>query len=169
MEIKQVNDYVDKVHEKFDKLDKEEIKRILNYGFKIYHYLNYYGCDVMIKDTMSLKFLMYTGKIFKKYESYYKYYIRKFKNKLRILDRRKKTEWDGYYYIGLSDSYYNDYLSQKEDELIIFDDIKLFRLLDEAKTYNSFKHYFKFKSREYYGYGKYMEHFEINNCDLIEL
>jgi len=35
MQIKNVNDYVDLVHEKFPELSKEEIKRILVYGWKM--------------------------------------------------------------------------------------------------------------------------------------
>jgi len=33
--VKNVNDYVDAVHEKFPELTKEEVKRILVYGWKM--------------------------------------------------------------------------------------------------------------------------------------
>jgi hypothetical protein len=35
MKIKNVNDYVDKVHELFPEIPESEIKRILVYGFKM--------------------------------------------------------------------------------------------------------------------------------------
>jgi len=35
MKITNVNDYVDKVHEKFPEISKEDIKRILVYGWKM--------------------------------------------------------------------------------------------------------------------------------------
>lgn len=169
MKIKTVNDYVDEVHKKFDKLERDEIRKILNYGFKMFNYINYYGGDVMLKDTTNLKFLMYTGKLFKKFEMYYKYYIKKFSTKLRMLDKRKKEQWDGYYYFGLTDVAYEEYESQKEDSLIFMENILLFRLLDEVKTHNQYKHFFKVKYPEYKGYCFFMKHYEIEESDLIEL
>lgn len=169
MKVKNVNDYVDEIHKKFDKLDKEEIRKILIYGFKLYHYVNYYGGDVMLRDTRNLKFLMYTGRLFNKFEYYYKYYIKKFSTKLRILDKRKKKEWDGYYYFGLTDVAYQEYVEQEGDSLIMLDNILLFRLLEEVKTYNQYKHYFKIKYPIYKGYSYFMEHCEIEESNIIKL
>lgn len=169
MKIKTVNDYIDKVHEKFDQLDKDEIRKILNYGFKIYHYVNYHGGDVILKNTRINKFLMYTGKLYTKFDLYYKYYIKKYSTKLRILDKRRKKEWDGYYYFGLTDVAHEEYESQKEDSLIFMENILLFRLLDELKTYNQYKHYFKVKYDDYKGYQFFMTHFEIDNEQIIKI
>lgn len=169
MKIKTVNDYVDEVHKKFEYLEKDEIRKILNYGFKIFHYVNYYGGDVILKDTTKLKFLMYTGKLFKRFDSYYKYYIKKYSTKLRMLDKRKKKDWDGYYYFGLTDVAYQEYLDQKDDSLIFLENILLFRLLDEVKTYNQYKHYFKVSYPEYKGYCFFMKHYEIEESNLTEI
>lgn len=169
MAIKRLNDYIDQVHAKFDKLSKDEISKILNYGFRKYHYINYVGGDVMLRETQKLKILMYTGKLFKDFNKYYNYYIKKYSTKLRILNNRRKIEWDGYYYFGLPNSRLHEYTDQKEDSLIILEDIVLFRLLPELKTHRGHVHYFKVKSDEYKGYSFFARLFEIENDKITKL
>jgi hypothetical protein len=35
MKVKKINDYVDSVHEKFPELSRDEVKKILVYGWKM--------------------------------------------------------------------------------------------------------------------------------------
>ena len=66
MKITNVNDYVDSVHEKFPELTREEIKRILVYGWKmIIQYISA-GNDVSI---ITNKEFMFIGKIPNKYRA----------------------------------------------------------------------------------------------------
>lgn len=169
MQVKTLNDYVDEVHKKFDKLDKEEIKKILSYGLKNYHYINYHGGDILLKEPKYSKLWMYTGKLYNKFETFYKYYISKLATKLRMLDKRRKTEWDGFYYFGLTDAAYPQFEEQKEDEIIMLDNIMLYRLYDELKSHNQYKHYFKVKHDDYCGYWKFNEHYEIENKNIVKL
>lgn len=169
MAVKRLSDYIDQVHAKFDKLSKDEISKILNYGFRKYHYINYSGGDVMIRETNKLKILVYTGVLFLDFKKYYKYYIKKYSIKFRLLNNRRKIKWDGYYYFGLSDRLLSEYTDQIEDSLLIFEDIVLFRLLDELKTHLGHTHYFKVKSDEYRGYSFYARLFEIENDKITKI
>ncbi len=60
MKIKYVKDYLDKVHERFPEMEKQEINKILLYGFKMFYALNNFGADVILSEKKYLKFLMYT-------------------------------------------------------------------------------------------------------------
>lgn len=169
MKIKNVNDYVDEVHKKFDKLDREEIRKILMYGFKIYNYINYYGGDVILTDKNILKFLMYTGKLYNNFERYYSYYLQKMKTKLRILDKRKKEKWDGYYYFGLTSKMYEQLEEQINDDIIMLDNVMLFRLEKELKIHNQYKYFYKIKYPKYKGYSLFMPILEIEKSKLIKI
>lgn len=164
MKIKYVKDYVDQVHERFPKLEREEINKILLYGFKSYYILNNNGADVILKDTRNLKFLMYTGNLFRRFDLYYKYSLFKYAVKYRILDKRKRKEWDGYYYFGMTDEMYRFYESQEGEDVKIFENIMLYRLMEELKTHNQYKHYFKVKYEEYKGYKTFLENYETSNA-----
>lgn len=166
MKIKYVKDYVDEVHKKFPELKREEINKILLHGFKSYFSLNNFGGDVLFKDDKN-KFLMYTGFLYKNYELYYKYSLFKQAVKLRVFDRWAKNQWDGYYYFGMTDEMYKFYESQEDEEVKIYENIMLFRLLDELKTYNQYKHYFKVKYPEYKGYKFFLENYETSNAEYI--
>lgn len=167
MKIKYVRDYLDQVHERFPEMNKTEINRILLYGFKMFYALNNFGADIILAEKKYLKYLMYTGRLYNRFDLYYKYSLIKYSIKYRILDRRKKKEWDGYYYFGMTDEMYRFYESQEDEENKIFENIMLYRLLDELKTHNQYKHYFKVKYDEYKGYKFFLENYETVNA--IEL
>nr|DAR62396.1 MAG TPA: hypothetical protein [Bacteriophage sp.] len=46
---------------------------------------------------------MYIGFLKKDSIKYYKYYIKKLARKIRILYKRMKIKWDGYYYFALTE------------------------------------------------------------------
>jgi hypothetical protein len=49
MEVKTIKDYYDIICSKFPNVPKEDIKRILNYGWKSLYLHNSYGGDTFIK------------------------------------------------------------------------------------------------------------------------
>lgn len=167
MKVKYVKDYLDQVHERFPEMDKKEINKILLYGFKVFYALNNFGADIILSEKKYLKFLMYTGRLYNRFDLYYKYSLIKYAVKYRIMDRRKKTEWDGYYYFGMTDEMYRFYESQEDEEVKIFENIMLYRLLEELKTHNQYKHYFKVKYDKYKGYKFFLENYETS--DAIKL
>ena len=80
MKITNVNDYVDEVAEKFPELTKDEVKRILVYGWKQIIQYTSAGNDVSI---LTPKFFFFIGKIPKNSFKAFKTYCRKLANRIQ--------------------------------------------------------------------------------------
>jgi hypothetical protein len=100
-QIKTVNDYYEEMYKLFPQISKKDIQRILNYGFKSLYLHNSYGGDTLITDS---NFWCYIGTLRNDSLKHFKYYINKLSVKLRILYKRKKIQWNGYYYFALTDT-----------------------------------------------------------------
>ena len=74
MEIRRVDDYIDKVAEKYDKIPKDIIKKVIDFGLRAYYRINSMGGDVLLKSPY---FTAYTGK---QYHPDKGYYFGKYKN-----------------------------------------------------------------------------------------
>lgn len=141
-----INDYYQQMFEMFPEISQHDIKAILSYCWKQVYLLNSYGGDLCIKDN---NFWCYTGVLKKDPLSHFYYYKRKLTTRLRVLYRRKKMEWDGYYYFALSQSEYEKYLAQQKSrgrkkKYFKFDSILLYLLLDECKLkQNNYKYIFR--------------------------
>lgn len=103
---KTIDDYYDQICNEFPNVPKSDIKRILQFGWKQLYLHNSYGCDVVLQRG---KFWMYCGKLMKDSLEFFQYYKKKLKTKLRILYKRNKIDWDGYYYFSLTQDKYNQY------------------------------------------------------------
>lgn len=147
MIIKTVNDYYEAVHEKFPDVPMKDIERILKFGWKSVYLHNYYGGDTLIKDDNINKYLFYIGRLTFDSLKHYFYYIRKLVVKIRVLYRRSKVKWDGYYYFGLTQRQYDKYLAQmnkrgRKRKNFHFGAIKLYKIFDECKVKESNREYF---------------------------
>jgi hypothetical protein len=107
MQIKTVNDYIESIHEKFPEVQIQDIKRICTFGFKSLYLHNSYGGDTLIKDN---DLWCYIGNLTNNSLKHFNYYARKLAVKIRVLYKRKKIPWDGYYYFALTDNEYQKYL-----------------------------------------------------------
>ena len=114
MAIKNMFDYIDIVHEKFPLVPESDIKKILSFGLKSIYLHNMYGADTIIQDKAKNKYLFYIGKLTYDSLKHFYYYIKKMTIKIRILYNKRKIKWDGYYYFGLDEKQYNNYLSQQK-------------------------------------------------------
>lgn len=135
MKITTIKDYYEAIYQRFPDVPKEDIRRVLDYGWKSLYLHNSYGGDTVVSDN---DLWCYIGKLKKDPLQHFKYYIRKLIVRLRVLYRRRKTEWDGYYYFGLSESAYQNYLSQKNKKgrpkkRFNFGKVFMYQLLDECK------------------------------------
>ena len=145
MELKRIEDYYDKVQEKFPELTREQIDKILKFGFRSFYTHTLYGGDVLSKSPY---FTMYCGKVFSSNVVFYNYWLLKTRIKLRIKYKRTRTQYDGYYYFGLSEDDFQYYLSQKKKtgrrrQKFHFKRIKLFKIVDEVICDRQYKHIFK--------------------------
>lgn len=135
MKITTIKDYYEEIYQRFPDVPKEDIRRILDYGWKSLYLHNSYGGDTLVSDN---DLWCYIGKLKKDPLKHFQYYIRKLIIRLRVLYRRRKIEWDGYYYFGLSESAYQKYLEQKNKKgrpkkYFNYGKVFMYLLLDECK------------------------------------
>ena len=138
-----IKDYYEQIYELFPSVPKQDVNRILNFSWKSLYLHNSYGGDTIISGK---NFWCYIGNLKKDPLQHFYYYIRKLTVKLRVLYKRKKIEWDGYYYFALSDSQYQKYIQQKKQrgrprKYFDFDNIFLYQILDECKINEYYKRY----------------------------
>lgn len=139
MEIKTINNYVDIIQDKFPEVSNSDIKRILNYCWKMIYLYNYNGNDILIKSPDLVFFLGYLT--YNPLTNFNKYRM-KLAKRIRFMFKRKKEKWDGYYYFALTKLQYQSYLEQiKRKKYIVFNNVKLYKLLDECKILEYNKHF----------------------------
>ena len=165
MKITNVNDYVDSVYEKFPELTKEEVKRILVYGWKMIIQYVSAGNDVSI---ITNKEFMFIGKIPRNGLQVFKTYCYKLSKRIAYMFKRTKSEWDGYYYFTRSEDQYKDYLSQSKKQYKVFKDVFLFKLLEEVKIKNPCSPYiFRLNESKTRWMRKYYKEIKTKNAELI--
>lgn len=169
-QIKTISDYYDAMYDLFPDVPKSDIQRILNFGWKSLYLHNSYGGDVIITDN---NFWSYIGTLRKDSLKHYHYYIKKLSIKLRVLYKRKRIQWDGYYYFALTDNQYTDYLSQKNRrgrprKNFKFGNQVLYKILDECKIkeYNR-KYIFRVPYISDLGFTFYKKDYESDKAELI--
>ena len=131
---KTIQDYYEAICQEYPNIPESDIKRILNFGFKSLYLHNSYGGDVLINRK---DFWFYTGQLTNDSLLWFNYYVKKLITKIRILYKRKKVEWDGYYYFALSAAQYTDYLNQKNKKgrprkKFTFNKVVLYKIYDEC-------------------------------------
>ena len=138
-----IKDYLPQMYVLFPNVPKRDIDKILNFSWKSLYLHNSYGGDILVRDN---NFWLYIGNLKKSPLDHFFYYIRKLTVKLRVLYRRKKIEWDGYYYFALSNSQYEKYLSQikrrgRPRKHFSFKSIYVYQILDECRINEYYKKY----------------------------
>ena len=167
MKVTNVNDYVDKVHSKFPELTKSEVKRILIFGWKQIIQCVAAGNDIQIVTPSQFFFI---GNIPNSALSTFKNYCFKLTKRIRYLFKKTNAEWDGYYYFTRSESQYKEYLEQSKRKIKIFKNVFLFKLLEEAKLYNSNHPYiFRLSEDKTSWMSKYYPEIKTKNAELIEV
>lgn len=106
-----IDNYLDKLQEKFPDFSRRDLRHIIQHGWKQVFLVETFGADVTINHR---DFKMYIGDLKGSALKHFSYYINKLLKKLRILYKRKRIPWDGYYYFALSESRYQQYMAQKK-------------------------------------------------------
>lgn len=131
MKITNVNDYVELVSKKFPELTKEEVKRILVYGWKQIIQCTSAGNDVSI---LSPNLFFFIGKIPKSAFDAFKLYCRKLSKRIAYMFKKSNSKWDGYYYFTRGEKQYIDeYLKQKNKKYKTFKHVYLYKLYEEVR------------------------------------
>lgn len=138
-----IKDYYQIMFTKYPQVPQSDIKRILKFGWKSLYLHNSYGGDTFITDR---DIWCYIGYLKGNPLKHYDYYRKKLAIKLRILYKRKKISWDGYYYFALPQWQYDEILAQKKSKgrpkkKLKFKNLLLYQILDECKICESSKQY----------------------------
>lgn len=165
MKITKINDYVDAVYEKHPELSKEEIKRILVYGWKMILQYVSFGNDVSI---MSPKFFFFIGKIPVSKLAAFNNYCYKLAKRIQYMFKRTNSNWDGYYYFARTEEQYLNYLSQKKKKYKIFQNVFLYKLLEECKIKEHSKSYiFRLSEDKTAWFSKFYPEIKTDKAELI--
>lgn len=170
MKVKTIQDYYQKLFELYPTLPKVDIKRIALYGWKSFYLHNSYGGDTLINRN---GFWFYCGQLMNDPLKYFEYYKKKMRIKLRIMYKRKRIPWDGYYYFALTQNQYNEYLGQKNKrgrprKRFTFSKIILYKIYDECNISESNRvAIFKLPMPTDLGISLYKEELTTDKAELI--
>ena len=165
MKITKIDDYVDAVWEIHPDLSREEIKRILIYGWKMILQYVSFGNDVSI---LSNKFFLFIGKIPVSGLAAFNTYCYKLAKRIQYMFRRTKSKWDGYYYFARTEDQYLEYLKQNKKKNKIFQNVMLYKLLEECKIKEHSKPYiFRLEEDKTAWLQKFYKEIKTNKAELI--
>ena len=138
-----LKDYLSQICEIFKGVKESDIKKILTFAWKSLYLLNSYGGDVVITNR---EFWSYIGKLRGSAYEHYIYYMQKLVTKIRIKYKRSRTQWDGYYYFGLNEEEYQQFIQSKgksksRKKTYHFENIFLYEILEECKVHEASKSY----------------------------
>ena len=167
---KTIQDYYEALAAEYPEIPIQDIKRICQYGWKSLYLHNSYGGDVLLRRK---DFWFYSGRLMNNSLKYFDYYARKMRIKLRVLYKRYKIEWDGYYYFALTQKQYEDYLSQKNHKgrprkNFKFGKVVLYKIYDECSIIEHAKvALFRVKMKRDKGFTLYDEDYKTGDSELI--
>lgn len=167
--ITDINDYIPRLQELFPTVPKKDIKRIVEYGWRMFYFYNLRGCDTLLKSN-KYKYWMYCGQLQNDPVKHYHYYRLMLRRKLRSLYAKKKVQWDGYYYTFISEEEYSKYFNRKgrKRKHFTLNNKVAFKIFDEAKLfYNSAKYIAKFRYITDMGYSFFKKEFECSNLEIV--
>lgn len=170
MQIKTTKDYYQQMYEKYPTVPKEDIKRILNYGWRVFYLTNSAGGDVCIRDNT---FWCYVGYLKKNTLQFFEYYKKKLAIKLRLLFKRKKKEWDGYYYFARSEQQFQEYKAQQKPKgrkkrWFTFENVFIYKIFEECNVAEGMKPYiFRVKLDKNYGFRNYFKSINLHDVEIF--
>ena len=169
MEIKRIEDYYDRIKEKFPELTEKQISKILTFGFRSFYTCNLYGGDVLSKSPY---LTVYCGQTFIDPYKFTKYRTMKLRVKLRVKYKKKNPIWNGYYYFGLTDEDFEYYKSQmnstgRRRHKFHFKKLKFYKVLEEVLTSTVCNHVFRMPFPLDVGFAFWKEDVETHNFEYI--
>ena len=140
-----LKDFIDEVHERFNELTREEVKRLLLHGFRRLHSAMKFGCAITINTTKFINCYAYIGDLSLTPEKQIREYSIRRDRKLRKIEGWKKTPFDGYYYIGLNHTGLEEWVKTncKARVLVTFNNVIPRKIKEEL--YYKYKYVFVFR------------------------
>lgn len=130
--IKELDDYLDILQNKYPHISRYELKRVLEHGFYTFYILNRKGADVHVHNN---RFTALCGRMFIDDRIRYLYNCFRKKRKLHLTYNYAQEKYDGAYYFGLSDEEWDRYkkkIMSPQKKKIKFTNLKLYKIKDEC-------------------------------------
>ena len=162
---KSTKHYIDQVQEKFPLYTKEELTSIINFGLRRYVYVNRMHADVSFADNVNLKYKVFTGNLGGSALKAYKRFVTKSRMKERVIFKFTKKEWDGFYYIGVSQFKHDQLLKQKKTKT--FKKVFLTKIKKELFHDKGVKHIWRVPYVADFGWKFYLEEFKTDLAEYI--
>lgn len=142
--IRTIDEYYKRLYDLYPNIPKEDIRRIVNYGWRQFYWFNLRGCDVQVK-SRKIGLWMQCGRMYYNSREHFRHYKNKLQNKIRALFKRQKDGWDGYYYTYITEEEYQKIRNLKNFKVTL-QNRKVFKIDKECYLYhNMYTHFIKFK------------------------
>lgn len=164
-----IQDYIPKLKEMYPDIKEEDIKRIVEYGWRMIYMANVAGCDVLVT-SQKHNFWFYIGALRKDPIKHFNYYRLKLMRKIRFLYYRLKPNWDGYYYLGITEEEAAPLLKKVGRKRVHFNfkNKLVFKSKDSSLLYyNNFPYIIRYKALVDLGFKRYYEDLAIDNPELV--
>lgn len=135
--VKEVKHYVEEVQQRYPFLSKKELNKILTFGLKMFAFAHSMHADVLLCYKQDDPMTIHCGPLGADSLKHYYRWLVKQRMRERVLYKLRKTKWDGYYYIGLTESQ-NASISKRKE--IIFTNIYLTKVKKELYHDPKIKH-----------------------------
>lgn len=164
-----IKDFLPQICNQFPELTKTEVKKILVHGFRRMHSAIKYGCAISIQTSKKINCVAHIGAIYLKPEKQIKEYSIRRDKKLRKIEGWKKTPFDGYYYIGLNSTAFEDWvqLNQKTRTVLRFTNVIPRKIKEEIYYKAKHLHIFRFKREDFKGWAYWAENLKLRNAEYI--
>ena len=173
--VTKLTDYIPQIKEKFPSLSEGEIRKIVSFGFRIFHYVIMRGASVSIMSTSDTldgeptKINAITGYLTWDSLKHYINGLHKWRIKERILYSFRNTEWDGYYYFAMAETKHKQMVEQLENTRLKFiqlDSIYCVKVLKEIPHDHSLDFIYRLKYPFDVGYKIYFKKFREKKTDI---
>lgn len=167
---KTIKDYYEPIKNIFPKIPDSDLHKILNFGWKSLYLVNSYGGDVLISGQ---DFWFYIGILRKDSLGHFEYYKLKLRNKIKIMYKRKKIPWDGYYYFGLSEERYAEWKNSQKvrgrpRKYYEFGNIILYKVWEDCSLANGhLKYFFRMPYPIDMGFSFYNENLKTKTAEFF--
>jgi len=164
-----INLFIDDVWKKFPDLTRTEVKKLLAHGFRRMHSSIKYGCAISLQVKKYINCIAHIGVIYLNPEKQIKEYSARRDKKFRKIEGWKKPLFDGYYYIGLNDTAFEDWIkvNKKARTTLNFANILPRRIQEEIYYKAKHLHVFKFQRKTFKGWSYWVENLKLRNVEYV--
>lgn len=165
MNFTKVEKYYKYIKDRFPEVSDEDLKTILDFGFKSLYSKIRYNEDVFLSGN-GVRIIF--GNVFGDQIKRFCYNVRKKQKKNRYKYRCERTEYDGYYYFSLTQNEHDKYISGEgtKNEVARLQKVVFYKILDDC-TCEHRKYVYRVIIPEDFGFDFYCKELTTRNHKLL--